>query len=176
MRSSSKPVIGITEFVSIGKRAVDVPAKIDTGADGSAIWASNIRVGKDGVLRFSLFGEGSPYYTSKLFKRTDFEAVSVKSSNGVSEVRYRTRFVVTIGGKKIRAMFNLSDRSSNNYAILIGRRTIRNKFLVDVSKESSRLKSPLKTLKLNEELTKNSYEFHKKYVMNKELKRKENSR
>lgn len=61
----------VTEFVDFGKRAQKVPAKIDTGADSSAVWASNIRIGKDGVLVL-LFGKGSPYYNGKIFKRTDY--------------------------------------------------------------------------------------------------------
>ena len=52
-----KAIIGSTEHVDFGKRAQKVPAKIDTGADSSAVWASNIRIDKDGVLKFSLFGE-----------------------------------------------------------------------------------------------------------------------
>ena len=56
-----KAIIGSTEFVNFGERAQKVSAKIDTGADSSAVWASNIRIDKDGVLKFSLFGEGSPY-------------------------------------------------------------------------------------------------------------------
>ena len=48
-----KSVIGSTEFVDFGERAQKVPAKIDTGADSSAVWASNISIDKDGVLKFS---------------------------------------------------------------------------------------------------------------------------
>ena len=88
----NKQIIGIIEPVSIGKRAVNVLAKIDTGADRSSIWASNIRVGQDGVLRFSLFGEGSPCYNGKIFKRTDFSVARVRSSNGTSQIRYKTHF------------------------------------------------------------------------------------
>lgn len=164
---SSKPVLGIVERVSIGKRAVDVPAKIDTGADSSAIWASNIRINKDGVLIFSLFGEGSPYYTGKVFKRTDYTVAQVKSSNGASEVRYRTKFSITIGGRRIRATFNLSDRSKNTYKILIGRRTVSGKFYVDVSKGASELPKGDRTKQLASELKKNPRAFHKKHTNNK---------
>ena len=60
--SQNLPVIGSTEFVEIfGVSAV--PAKIDTGADSSAIWASNIDMKEDGTLIFSLFGKKSPFYT-----------------------------------------------------------------------------------------------------------------
>ena len=46
--------IGRSIYIDFGRRATDVPAKIDTGADSSSVWASNIRVDKDGVLTFSL--------------------------------------------------------------------------------------------------------------------------
>jgi hypothetical protein len=159
-----RQTIGIVELVSFGRRAENVPAKIDTGADSSAIWATNIRVGRDGVLRFSLFGEGSKYYNGKIFKRSDFDAASVKSSNGQSEIRYRTHLVVTIAGRKIRAKFNLSDRAHNTYKVLIGRRTISGKFVVDVGQNRTHLPAPQKTKLLNKKLRRNSYEFHKKYV------------
>lgn len=159
----SLETVGIVELVSLGKRAVDVPAKIDTGADKSAIWASNIRVGRDGVLRFSLFGEGSPYYSGKVFKRTDFSVSQVRSSNGQSEIRYRTHFTVTIAGRRVKILMSLADRSKNSFSILIGRRTISKKFLVDVSKGSDRLPR-FDPTGLGEELKASPYEFHKKYL------------
>lgn len=132
-----KQIIGIVEPVSIGQRAINVPAKIDTGADSSSIWASNIRVCQDGSLKFSLFGKGSPYYNGKIFRRTDFSVVQVRSSNGISQTRYRTYFSIKLAGRKIRVLFSLADRSKNTYKILIGRRTISNKFVVDVTKRTS---------------------------------------
>ena len=158
------PVVGQNELVSFGRRAIDVPAKIDTGADGSAIWASKIRVDKNGILKFALFGEGSPYYNGKVFKRKDYEVASVKNSSGVSEVRYRTYFNISVGGRKIKVKFSLADRSKNGFPVLIGRRTINGKFLVDVSKKAAGFKKPKKTIDLNKELQKNPYQFHKKYV------------
>ena len=162
-QTKKKAIIGANELVSFGSRAVDIPAKIDTGADSSSVWASNIRVDRDGILRFSLFGEGSEYYNGKTFKRTDFKVASVKNSNGKSEVRYQTHLTVQIAGRKIRANFNLSDRSNNTFKILIGRRTINSKFVVDVSQKETFSPKPAKTKNLNKELRKNPYQFHKKY-------------
>ena len=130
-----KTVIGSTEFVDFDERAQKVPAKIDTGADSSAVWASNIRIDKDGVLKFSLFGEGSPYYNGKVFKRTDYSVARVRSSSGHEQIRYRTHFWVKISGRKIKMLMNLSDRSRNEFPVLIGRRSISGKFLVDVSRK-----------------------------------------
>ena len=108
-----KAIIGSTEFVDFGKRAQKVPAKIDTGADSSAVWASSIHIDKDGVLKFSLFGEGSPYYDGKIFKRTDYSVARVRSAMGQEQIRYRTHFWVKLGGRKIKMLMNLSDRSKN---------------------------------------------------------------
>ena len=150
-----KTVIGSTEFVDFGKRAQKVPAKIDTGADSSAVWASNIRIDKDGVLKFSLYG--------KVFKRTDYSVASVRSAMGQNQIRYRTHFWVKLGGRKIKMLMNLSDRSKNEFPVLIGRRSISGKFLVDVSRKNVRRKKPSVTASLNEEVKLNPYEFYKKY-------------
>ena len=164
MNTKSLPVIGVNELVSIGKRITDIPAKIDTGADSSVIWASKIRVKKDGTLVFALFGEGSPYYTGKVFKRTDYKVSSVKNSFGKNEIRYRTYFPVVIAGKKIRVLMNLADRSNNTFKILIGRRSLTGKFLVDVSKKAVTPPKPVNTIRLNKKSIKNPYKFYKKYV------------
>ena len=54
--------IGTIEFVSLPDDQIErVPAKIDTGADNSAIWASNIHLDK-GKLMFNYFAPGSMFY------------------------------------------------------------------------------------------------------------------
>ncbi|MDO4774102.1 MAG: RimK/LysX family protein, partial [Candidatus Saccharibacteria bacterium] len=110
MHQIAKAIIGRNVKVDFGRRAVGVPAKVDTGADSSSVWATKIRVTKDGVLKFCLFGEGSLYYNGKVFKRTDFSVAKVRSSSGHEQVRYRTYFTIALKGRRIKAMFNLSDR------------------------------------------------------------------
>lgn len=162
MMKANLPIIGKNELVKIGGR-VDVPAKIDTGADSSSVWATNVKIKKDGTLTFCLFGEGSPFYNGKIFKRTDYKVVVVRSATGEEQIRYRTHFPVTIAGKTIRTLFNLSDRSKNNYPILIGRRSISNKFLVDVSKSTIDYPKNPKTNSLNAELRADPHAFYRKY-------------
>lgn len=163
------------KMVTIGRNeAVDfagysrrkVPAKIDTGADSSSVWVSNIRVDKNGVLRFNLFGEGSPYYTGKVIKRENYKVAVVRSASGHEQIRYRTQFSLRIGGKRIRALFNLSDRSKNKFPVLIGRRTLSGKFIVDVSQshftDGEKVFSGENQV-LNAELQKDAYAFYKKH-------------
>lgn len=155
--------VGLNELVRVGGRS-DVPAKIDTGAYSSAIWASNISVDKDGELNFSLFGEGSEFYDGKIHKTRNFEAIRVRSSNGGSEIRFKTRISIEVAGRKIRALFSLADRSSQQHPVLIGRRTLRNKFVVNVAKVAHHYKIEGAKNELNTELKQDPYAFYQKYI------------
>ncbi len=110
-----------------------VPAKIDTGADSSAIWVSAVREKADG-LHCVFFGPDSPHYTGKtiIFPK-DYGTTRVANSFGQKELRYKLKLGIRVKGKLIRATFTLSDRSLKTYPILLGRRLLKGKFLVDVS-------------------------------------------
>jgi glutathione synthase/RimK-type ligase-like ATP-grasp enzyme len=125
--------IGRTERVSLPKLGIyDIPAKVDTGADSSSVWATNI-VEHQGLLTFVLFDPTSHYYTGEHVSTKEYTVVTVKNSFGATQKRYKVALSMRLGGKLIRAQFNLADRSRNRYPILIGNASIRNKFLVDVS-------------------------------------------
>lgn len=126
-------VIGSKTVVDFPEEGLSlVPAKVDTGADSSSIWASNIYE-SNGLLRFTLFGEKSNFYTGKVIETKKYTQSRVKNSFGEVEVRYKVPFLIKIAGKKIRANFTLADRKRNTYPILIGRRTLNSRFIVDVS-------------------------------------------
>lgn len=157
-------IIGSTEYVDVA-HIKGIPAKIDTGADSSSIWASHIRVTKDGVLHFRLFDESSPFYTGKSFKRKDFKVAVIRSASGHEQIRYRTHLTLKLKNRRIKVLFNLSDRSNNNFPILIGRRSVASKFLIDVSRNHTtiRPKSP-KTKIVQRRMLEDPYSFHRKYI------------
>jgi len=161
-----KIIIGREVAVDFGEEAQAVPAKVDTGADSSAVWATDIHVDKNHVLHFKLFGEGSPYYTGIEHEAKEYSVALTKSSLGETTLKYRVKLPVSIAGQKIRAGFGLSDRSTHNYPILIGRRTLSGKFLVDVSKTEGLVHVTKNTPKgLNDEMKQNPYKFYKeKYL------------
>ena len=126
--------IGNVEIISLPNEEIqDVPAKIDTGADSSAIWASKV-VEKDQQLHYVLFDKGSAFYTGKVLTTGNYQQVSIKNSFGQTEYRFKVYLKLVIGGRAIRAKFTLANRANNRYPILIGRRTLHGKFLVDVTK------------------------------------------
>jgi hypothetical protein len=110
-----------------------LPAKVDTGAYRSSIWATNIRE-QDGTLYFTLLGPDSDYYTGKELSTKKFKTVTVENSFGDSQQRYSIFLQVKVGGREIRSNFTLADRAAKTYPALIGRKMLKNRFIVDVSK------------------------------------------
>ena len=125
-------IIGVSSLVDfVGyKNLKQIPARIDTGARTSSLWASDVRI-KDSVAIFKLFGLGSPWYTGKVVRRTILGLREVTSSTGHIQERLVVNMTVRMHGKKLNAKFTLSDRSTQSYPILIGRNTLRGNFLVD---------------------------------------------
>ena len=163
-KTSKLGVIGNTEYISIGELS-KIPAKIDTGADSSSIWASNIEVKKkNGTLTFKLFAPSSPHYTGETLQSTDYTISSVRSSNGIKQIRYRTKLKITLGNQIIETNFTLANRRRNIFPVLIGRKTISGLFLVDVSKSAVKLKVPEKIRKLGPKFRKDPYKFHQTYI------------
>lgn len=134
MANKSKTIIGRAERIDFPKGdVVGVPAKIDTGAYRSSVWASDIEE-RDGHLFFKLLGPGSDYYSGKEVSTDEFEIVDVENSFGHSEKRYSIMMSIRMAGRRVRTNVTLSDRSRKTYPILIGRKLLRGKFVVDVSK------------------------------------------
>ena len=128
-------IIGRAERIDLPNQGVyKVPAKTDTGADSSSIWATGISETSEG-LTFALFGPGSEFYTGGIlaFKPGDYEVTRVANSFGEREFRYKVKLAVRLKGRLVRGSFTLSDRSSKTYPILLGRKLLRGKFIVDVS-------------------------------------------
>jgi len=125
--------IGRSEHIFLPELGIkNLPARIDTGATVSAIWASSIEE-KDETLTFTLFDKGSDYYTGKQITTSHYSKRAVASSMGHVEVRFQVEMLVKLKGRKIRAKMTLANRSTQTYPVLIGRNILRNKFIVDVA-------------------------------------------
>lgn len=149
-------VIGRAEKVTLIDFGVaDLNAKIDTGAESSSLWACNIEEKKDG-LYFALFEPGFKDYTGVLLHipKSSYGLTRVSNSFGQAETRYKIKTRVRIQDRVIRATFTLSNRSKMVYPLLIGRRLLYGKFVVDVrggallreeeEKQTERLQSELR--------------------------------
>lgn len=127
--------VTIIDFPKFGIQGI--PAKVDTGADASSVWASNIKE-RAGKLSFTLFGPGSPYYSGEIISTKYYQIRSIKNSFGHTEFRYKVRLQITLEGRVINVSFSLADRSDNRFPVLIGRRTLHGRFLIDVSRDDKK--------------------------------------
>lgn len=159
---SAPTIVGSTEFVTI-EGISNIPAKIDTGADSSSVWVSDLDVSKDGVLSFVLFSQNSSLYSGERIERKDFSVAVVRSSNGHEQVRYRTKLTLELGGKTLDTTFTLASREKNHFPVLVGRKTLNHGFLVDVSIRKVEKPQNPATPRLNDELKRDPYLFHQKH-------------
>jgi hypothetical protein len=133
-----KVIIGRSEVLSfVGTDAVAVPAKTDTGAYRSAVHASNIAVDENGTLTFELLG-GHPVCgsMSRVVQAEEYKKVTIANSFGHEEERYEVKLKVKLGPKVFHVRFTLADRSKKIYPILLGRKLLNHRFLVDSSETS----------------------------------------
>lgn len=132
-QSTDKPVVGRVEPLTFADDGIlNLPAKVDSGAYRSSIWATNIHE-KNGQLHFTLLGPSSEYYTGYEHVTDEFRIVSVENSFGHKQERYSVFLRVRVGGKLIRSNFTLANRGAKTYPALIGRKLLKGRFVVDVS-------------------------------------------
>lgn len=133
MSTLFKTIIGRAEAIDfVDTMQCDIPAKVDTGAYSSSVWASNIDE-KDGMLRFTLLGKKHEQYTGEIIKTKNYKVVTIQNSFGESEKRYGVTLKVSFCGKRVKTFFTLADRSKKIYPVLIGRKLLKGRYLVDVS-------------------------------------------
>ncbi|MGB3587164.1 MAG: RimK/LysX family protein [Tunicatimonas sp.] len=131
-------------MITIGRKdKIDLPelgffnidAKVDTGAYGSALHCHHVEVvERDGnpILSFKMFDPSHPEYDDKVLYFEDFSDKTVKSSSGQAEHRYTIKAKVVIFKKKRVVEFSLTDRKEMKYPVLLGRKFLRNRYVVDV--------------------------------------------
>ncbi|WP_223834340.1 ATP-dependent zinc protease family protein [Spirosoma profusum] len=133
-----KKIIGMTDFVDFPDLNLsDVQAKIDTGAYTSALHCQDVQLIKSGgetMLSFQVIARNNEqvhqFYSNQFSQRT------IRNSFGVSEKRYVIKTRVVLFGRSIRAEFTLADREHLRNPVLLGRKLLKNRFIVDVSQKN----------------------------------------
>lgn len=80
-----------------------------------------------------LLDPSHPEYRDKEIHFKNYTTRTIKNSFGDTEERYIIRTAVKIKGRRIKTSVTLTDRGNMKYPMLIGRRLLKNKFVVDVS-------------------------------------------
>lgn len=127
----AKEVIGWVENVGVSSSNAIVKAKIDTGADSSSLHCVCITpYERDGEqwVRFTItdVDDQSVSYEKKILRAT-----KVKRHFGEVQERIVVRMGICIGDQYGETDVSLVDRSGFNYSLLIGRKYLKDKFIVD---------------------------------------------
>lgn len=113
----------------------DIDIKIDTGAYTSSIHCHKVIV-IDGMLKCLFYDKGHPHYNGKEIIFKTYDTAKVKSSNGIVQKRYKVKTTIILFNKKYSINLTLSTRSDMKYPILIGRKFLLKKFIVDVNEKN----------------------------------------
>lgn len=131
-----KMLLGGVEEVRLDPPGMVYQARIDSGAAGTSVHATNIvRFERDGDswVRFEVDNpDGEPLS----LERPVVRRVRIRRAE-LDEVEKRIVVMLnlTLGSLKEQVEFSLTDRSEMEYSVLIGRNVLRNNAVVDVSRE-----------------------------------------
>ena len=113
----------------------NIHAKIDTGAYTSSLHCHKAEV-VGNKLEFILLDEEHPEFTGMKFVTTNFDIRDIKNSFGEVERRFVIITSLKIFNEDIITEFSLCNRGSLKFPILIGRKILRDRFLIDVKKKN----------------------------------------
>jgi hypothetical protein len=129
--------IGRREFIGLPDFGIlAVEAKVDTGAYTSALHCSVIEEEQSECgmrLKVSLFDESHPEYSKQFHYFQRYEQTQIRSSNGDVEERYVVITSIRIYGRRYMTRFSLTNRENMKYPVLLGRRCLKGRFIVDVA-------------------------------------------
>lgn len=124
-------VVGWRELVHLPDLGLDgIPAKIDTGARTSSLHGEVIEdFERDGekYVRFAVDWDGERH----ICEAVHVDIRGITSSNGETQRRYVIKTPLKIGDVEFRAEISLADRSDMKFPMLIGRSSLRRRFVVD---------------------------------------------
>ena len=115
----------------------NVPVKIDSGAYSSSMHCSLIQFVSNvdtPYLEVVFLDPNTPGYTGKVERFYEFKRKIVKSSNGVAQERFFIKGSISLFHLTYETLFSLTERTGLRIPVLLGRRLLNKRFLIDTSK------------------------------------------
>lgn len=140
-----KLIIGRREKIDLPEwELYMISAKVDTGAYTNAIhceWMEEKVINGKKILEFKLLSPKHRLYNDKVIQSEKYSLKKVKNSFGGAELRYKVSTKVVMFNTEFETEFTLSDRSKMRNAILMGRKMLKGRFIVDVDETNLSKKS-----------------------------------
>ncbi len=135
MTEDRRKTIGWREWVGLPELGViEVKAKVDTGADNSSLHAFEIERFSEGgieMVRFEIHPRQRKRKPSIACVTEVAGERKVRNPGGRLETRPVIRTTLVVAGEKLDALVNLTTRDEMTFRMLLGRRTVRSRFVVD---------------------------------------------
>lgn len=126
-------IVGWRELVHLPELGLHaVPAKIDTGARTSSLHATILEEFERDGQRYVRFAVDFPQQqVRQVCEAVHIDWRGITSSNGETQRRRIIKTPLKIGMIRFRAEISLADRSDMRFPMLIGRSSLRRRFVVD---------------------------------------------
>lgn len=132
--TEEKKVIGSKEYILLPEvRKSALLARVDTGAQTSALHCHSVNIEK--IQGNEVLCVRFMQNSRKVVRFQKFKKRKIKSSNGQVQQRYAVRMPMIFGDRKYMTTFTLTNRADMKHAALLGRKFLRNRFIVDVSQD-----------------------------------------
>tara|TARA_B100000446_G_C10461253_1_gene308939 strand:+ start:237 stop:674 length:438 start_codon:yes stop_codon:yes gene_type:complete len=133
-----KMIIGSIEICNLPDIGIrDLQIRIDTGAKTSSLHVDNLekftKTGKPWV-RFDIHPDVYDIEKVTSCESALHDVRSIKSSNGVSEIRYVIKTKIQLSDQSWPIEITLTNRSDMSYLMLLGRQGMGERVVVDPSK------------------------------------------
>ncbi len=120
----------IVHLPDLGLRGI--PAKIDTGARTSALHATILEeFCRDGQTYVRFAVDFPQQQVRQICEAIHIDWRGITSSNGLTQQRRIIKTPLRIGGSRFRVEISLADRSDMEFPMLVGRSSLRGRFVVD---------------------------------------------
>ena len=137
MKPKQRKIIGRREWVSFPDLdLLNIEAKIDSGAYTAALHCQEVKqFTKNGIdyASFLLMDPQHPHFESKTIEWPVYRIKAVKNSFGQTENRVIIKTKLDFFDNIYEIELSLADRSGMDYPVLLGRKVLKKKFLVDAS-------------------------------------------
>jgi hypothetical protein len=128
-------IAGWIERISLPDQGMIFDAKLDTGADSSALNGKNVERYSKGSQSFVRFRMTDDSGKSVQLEAPVRRVVRIKRSGNGGDSRPVVQLKVCVAGQTVEADFTVADRADLNYQILIGRNVLAGRVLVDASRQ-----------------------------------------
>lgn len=133
------------DFIDFGFN--NLPVKIDTGANTSAFHCSSIElitIKRKQFVKFTPLDASYEEFEGKEFTLPFHKFRTIKNSFGQEEDRFVVLTNAKIFGEIHPIEISLTERSNLEFPVLLGRRFLRNKCVVDVARTNLSYKNKIK--------------------------------